>query len=133
MTKGYAKLNGLEEVIHEMEKILGETKVNSVVNKALKETGQVIEPEFKKAVSVYKDTGATVSSVVASGVRRDMAIPSVKLGFTSPRWQLVHLNEMGYAKNPHPRGFGVIRRFSTQLESIYPHLIEPKLKEGFKL
>lgn len=133
MTSGYAKLRGMENVIREMEKQLGEAKVNRIVNKALKETGKIIEPEFKSAVSVYKDTGATVSSVVTSGVRRDMAIPSIKLGFTSPRWQLVHLNEMGYAKNPSPRGYGVIRRFSNQLEGVYPQLLTPKLKEGFKL
>lgn len=133
MTRGYAKLRGLEEVVKNMEKKLGESKVNRVVNKALKETSEIIEPEFATAVSVYKDTGATVSSVVTSGVRRDMGIPGIKLGFTSPRWQLVHLNELGYSRKPSPRGYGVIRRFSSQLEGIYPHLIEPKIKEGFKL
>lgn len=133
MTRGYAKLKGFEELIRNMEKELGTEKVNRVVNKALKETSKTIEPQFKSAVSVYKDTGATVNSVVTSGVRRDMGIPGIKLGFTSPRWQLVHLQELGYSKNHSPRGFGVIRRFSSQLEGIYPHLIEPKIKEGFKL
>ncbi|MGQ9412206.1 hypothetical protein [Streptococcus pluranimalium] len=133
MTKAYAKLRGLEEVVKTMEKELGESKVNRVVNKALRETSEIIEPQFKSAVSVYKDTGATVNSVVTSGVRRDMGIPGIKLGFTSPRWQLVHLQELGYSKNRSPRGFGVIRRFSSHLEGIYPHLIEPKIKEGFKL
>ncbi|AXQ79426.1 hypothetical protein DDV21_010230 [Streptococcus chenjunshii] len=126
-----AKLKGYDELIRNMEKKLGPDKVKRAVNKSLRETSKLIEPDFKDAVSSYKDTGATVNAVVISGVKRDMGIPSIKLGFTSPRWNLVHLQELGYSRNPSPRGFGVIRRFSNELEGVYPKLIAEKLKEEF--
>lgn len=129
-----AELTGFDELLANMERRLGEAKVNRVVNKALRETVKEIEPDFKAAVSVYRDTGATVEAVTASGVSRAEGMAQVKLGFgkgSPTRWQLVHLNELGYAKNPSPRGFGVIRRFSDSLEGSYPEKIRVRLREGF--
>lgn len=115
-----------------LEKKLGPAKVNQVVNKALKEVGKEIEPDFKAALTVYKDTGETIESVVVSGVRRAEGVPMIKLGFgAGSRWRLVHLNEFGYAKKRTPRGLGVIRKFSTRLEGAYPSKIRRKIREGF--
>lgn len=133
MTSG-AKLVGVQSLLANMERKLGEGKVNRVVNKALRETAKEIEPDFKEVISGYRDTGATVEAVVVSGVSRASGVAQVKLGFGKghpTRWQLVHLNELGYAKNPSPRGFGVIRRFSDQLQTTYPERIQAHLKAGF--
>lgn len=129
-----ANLIGFEEVLAKMEEKLGEAKVRRVSNKALREVAKEIEPDFKEAISSYRDTGATVESITASGVSRASGVAQVKLGFGKwdpARWQLAHLNELGYAKNPSPRGFGVIRRFSEGLESTYPEKIKAHLQDGF--
>lgn len=129
-----ANLIGLEEVLAKMEEKLGEDKVRRVSNKALREVAKEIEPDFKEAISSYRDTGATVDAIVVSGVSRATGVAQIKLGFGKgdpTRWQLVHLNELGYAHNPSPRGFGVIRRFSEALESTYPEKIKAHLQDGF--
>lgn len=133
MTNG-AEITGIDEVLRNMEKQLGTNKVNRTVNKSLREVGRMIEPDFKEAIGVFKDTGETIDSVTVSGVRRSEGIPGIKIGFgAGSRWRLVHLNEFGYAKQRNPRGLGVIRRFSDELEGVYPKIIKEKLKiEGFK-
>ncbi|WP_367986221.1 hypothetical protein AB1F57_05235 [Streptococcus sp. ZY1909104] len=129
-----ANLVGFEEVLAKMEEKLGESKVRRVTNKALREVAKEIEPDFKEAISSYRDTGATVNAIVVSGVSRATGVAQIKLGFGKgepTRWQLVHLNELGYARNPNPRGFGVIRRFSEGLETTYPEKIKVHLQDGF--
>lgn len=128
------KITGIDELLTNMERELGEAKVNRVVNKALRETGQEILPDFKAELSSFRDTGETVDSATVSGVSRSSGVPTVKLGFgAGTRWRLVHLSELGYSKNPNPRGFGVIRRFAEKLEETYPTTIANKLRGGFKL
>ncbi|QGH04846.1 HK97 gp10 family phage protein [Streptococcus dysgalactiae] len=128
---GFANLKGIDEVLSNMEKKLGPAKVNRVVNKALKESGQELEPGLKSAVSVYINTGATVDSAVVSGVQREDGIPKVKLGFVAPRWNIVHLQELDYGWKHNKRGVGHIRRFADKLEGEYPTKIREKLRGGF--
>ena len=40
-----------------------------------------MEVTFKEAVSVYKRTGETVSSVTSGGVSNASGMPKIKLGF----------------------------------------------------
>lgn len=133
MTSG-ARLVGMDDVLAKLEEELGEEAVRRKTNKALRKTSKEIEPEFKEVISAYRDTGATVDTITVSGVSRASGGAQVKLGFGKghpSRWQLVHLNELGYAKNPNPRGFGVIRRFSERLEKEYPEKIRVHLKDSF--
>lgn len=124
-----ANLRGFDEVMRNIEAKLGDARVNRVVNKALRETAEELEPDFQRALGVYADTGATVRSTAVSGVKGGgLGAPNVHLGFTSPRWQLVHLNEMGYAKKRNPRGFGVIRRFGEMSRYKYQGTLMKKLK-----
>lgn len=123
-----AELKGVDELL---AKKLGSAKVNRVVNKALKEIGEELEPSFKAAISVYRKSGATVESAVVSGIKREEGIPKVKLGFQAPRWNIVHLQELDYGWKKNKRGVGVIRRYADALESTYPKKIEDRLKGGF--
>lgn len=136
MTSG-VKLNGVDELLRKMEQELGEAKVNRVVNKALRETGAELLPEFKKELEVFTDTGQTIEDATVSGVSRATGEGVVKLGFgKGSRWRLAHLNELGYSrlgKTYRPRGFGVIRGYAEKLEVKYPKLIANKLKGGFKI
>lgn len=128
-----AELKGIDELLANMEKELGSAKVNRAVNKALKEVGKELEPSFKSAISVYKRTGETVENAVVSGVKRTEGIPTIKLGFIAPRWRLVHLQELEYGWKKSRRGIGVIRRYSSVLEGIYPQRVQEKLKGEFKI
>lgn len=129
-----ARISGIDDILRAMEKELGDAKVTRIVNRSLKQTAQDIEPDFRSAIATYKDTGETVDSIVVSGILRSEGVPMVKLGFgAGSRWRLVHLNELGYAKNRNPRGLGVIRRFSAGLEDSFPEKIRVKLQDGFGL
>ncbi|MFL4425289.1 hypothetical protein QFE98_06900 [Streptococcus uberis] len=128
-----AELKGIDELLANMEKELGSAKVNRAVNKSLREIGKEFEPTLKEAVSVYQRTGATVESVVTSGIRRTEGIPTIRLGFTQPRSSLVHLQELEYGWKKSRRGIGVIRRYSSMLEGIYPQRVQEKLKGEFKI
>ena len=126
---GYARLDD-SEIFRNIEARLGDTKVRRSTNKVLKKSAKELEPEFKDAISAYKDTGATVDSAVTGGVAGSGdGVPIVKLGFTSPRWQLVHLNELGYAKKPNPRGFGVIRKFAEAKRESFKNKVAQGIRQ----
>lgn len=127
-----AELKGFEDIIRNLESRLGDPAVRRKVGTVLNETVEEFEPTFKRAIAVYSDTGKTVKAVVhgrASGI--SLGVPTVKLGFTSPRWSLVHLNEFGYAKKGNPKGFGVIRRFFEASKPVFKSKAGMKLKREF--
>lgn len=127
-----ANLKGFDDILRNIETRLGEPVVRRKVNKALKETVEEFESTFKRAMAVYADTGKTVGAVVHGNVTGTASgVPMVKLGFESPRWTLIHLNEFGYAKNGHPRGFGIMRRFFEGSEPVFKSKVGMKLKQEF--
>lgn len=125
-----ATLVGFEEVIRNLEAKLGDKKVRRSANKALKGAATETLEDFKGALGVYKDTGETISSATIGNVTGSFeGVPMVKLGFgAGSRWRLVHLSEFGYAKKAHPRGFGVIRRFSEANKEKFKYRLASKLK-----
>ena len=126
-----AELKGFDDVLRNLEMRLGDAKVKRATSRALKAAANETLEEFKGALQVYKDTGETIESAT---VGRVTGVPVIKIGFgAGSRWRLVHLNEFGYAKNAHPRGFGVIRRFSESNAQKYKYRIVNHLKiEGFR-
>lgn len=129
-----AKLRGFDDVLRNIEARLGDAKVKRATSHALKTVADETLEEFKGALQAYKDTGETIESATAGRVTGlATGVPVVKIGFgEGSRWRLVHLNEFGYGKNPHPRGFGVIRRFSEANAKTYKYRIASHLKiEGF--
>ncbi|WP_048688969.1 hypothetical protein [Streptococcus sp. 400_SSPC] len=125
-----ATLVGFEEVIRNLETKLGDEKVRRSANKALKGATTETLEDFKGALGVYKDTGETIASATVGNVTGSFeGVPMVKLGFgAGSRWRLVHLSEFGYAKKTHPRGFGVIRRFSEANKEKFKYRLASKLK-----
>lgn len=125
-----ATLVGFEEVIRNIEAKLGDEKVRWSANKALKGAATETLEDFKGALGVYKDTGETIASATVGNVTGSFeGVPMVKLGFgAGSRWRLVHLSEFGYAKKSHPRGFGVIRRFSEANKEKFKYRLASKLK-----
>lgn len=130
-----AELKGFDDVLRNLEMRLGDAKVKRATSRALKATANETLEEFKGALQVYKDTGETIESATVGRVTGlPVGVPVIKIGFgAGSRWRLVHLNEFGYAKNAHPRGFGVIRRFSEENVQKYKYRIASHLKiEGFR-
>lgn len=127
-----AELRGIDDVLRNLEARLGDTNVKRATSRALKAVANETLEEFKGALQVYKDTGETIESATAGRVTGLAAgVPIVKIGFgEGSRWRLVHLNEFGYAKNTHPRGFGVIRRFSEAHAKTYKYRVASHLKIG---
>ena len=123
-----AELKGFDDVLRNLEMHLGDAKVKRATSRALKATANETLEEFK-------DTGETIESATTGRVTGlPVGVPVIKIGFgEGSRWRLVHLNEFGYGKNPHPRGFGVIRRFSESNAQKYKYRIANHLKiEGFR-
>jgi hypothetical protein len=130
-----ANLKGFDDVLRNLEMHLGDTKVKRATSRALKAVANETLEEFKGALEVFKDTGETIESATVGRVTGlAVSVPVVKIGFgEGARWRLVHLNEFGYAKKAHPRGFGVIRRFSEANAQKYKYRIANQLKiEGFR-
>lgn len=130
-----AELRGIDDVLRNLEARLGDTKVKRATSQALKAVANETLEEFKGALQVFKDTGETIESATVGRVTGLAGgVPVVKIGFgEGSRWRLVHLNEFGYAKKSHPRGFGVIRRFSEANAQKYKYRIANHLKiEGFR-
>lgn len=130
-----ANLKGFDDVLRNLEMHLGDTKVKRATSRALKVVANETLEEFKGALEVFKDTGETIESATVGRVTGlAVSVPVVKIGFgEGSRWRLVHLNEFGYAKKAHPRGFGVIRRFSEANAQKYKYRIANQLKiEGFR-
>lgn len=130
-----ANLKGFDNILRNLEMHLGDTKVKRATSRALKAVANETLEEFKGALEVFKDTGETIESATVGRVTGlAVSVPVVKIGFgEGSRWRLVHLNEFGYAKKAHPRGFGVIRRFSEANAQKYKYRIANQLKiEGFR-
>ena len=130
-----ANLKGFDNILRNLELHLGDTKVKRATSRALKAVANETLEEFKGALEVFKDTGETIESATVGRVTGlAVSVPVVKIGFgEGSRWRLVHLNEFGYAKKAHPRGFGVIRRFSETNAQKYKYRIANQLKiEGFR-
>lgn len=130
-----ANLKGFDDILRNLEMHLGDTKVKRATSRALKAVANETLEEFKGALEVFKDTGETIESATVGRVTGlAVGVPIVKIGFgKGSRWRLVHLNEFGYAKKAHPRGFGVIRRFSEANAQKYKYRIANQLKiEGFR-
>ena len=125
MSSSGANLKGFDDVLRNLEMHLGDTKVKRATSRALKAVANETLEEFKGALEVFKDTGETIESATVGRVTGlAVSVPVVKIGFgEGSRWRLVHLNEFGYAKKAHPRGFGVIRRFSEANAQKYKYRI----------
>ncbi|WP_192944533.1 HK97-gp10 family putative phage morphogenesis protein [Ligilactobacillus agilis] len=108
-------ITGVDEILTKMEKKFGKTKTDKAERRALKVASTTMKYALKSGVSVYRDTGKTVSEVTASRPRRKAGELSVKVGWqgSGSRWRLIHLNEWGYTRNGktyHPRGLGAVQK-----------------------
>lgn len=98
-----AKVVGLDEVLSNLDKQYGKTKVNKATKEALEVSGRLAKVRLQQAMSKFQDTGRSRKEVVSGNVKTVNGIKKVKVGWSGDgagqRWRLVHLNEFGYS--PH--------------------------------
>lgn len=128
------EIRGLEELLKNMEDKLGERKVTRVVNKTLNEAGEEFKDGLAKAVSSYRDTGATEAEVVRGRSSKRGGNHTLRVGWAGPmkRYKLVHLNEFGYVRwgrRYNPRGMGVIRKYIDTSTGRYVLNVRKGLEE----
>lgn len=136
---GDFNLKGLDEVLRELDNRLGSSRVKRVVNKALRRAADEVEQDLVQMTYSFNRSGATTSQVVKGNVSwADYGIPKIKIGWRaagkgeSPRWNIEHLNEMGYSRDGRfyrPRGFGKLQDLIDTYESKYPEIAQKELEE----
>lgn len=131
------EIKGLDEVLKNMEDQLGDRKVTRIVNSTLNEAGEEFKDGLAKAVSPYRDTGATEEEVVRGRASRRGGAHSLRVGWAGPmkRYKLVHLNEFGYVRwgrRYNPRGMGVIRKYIDSSTGQYVSNVRKGLEEIMK-
>lgn len=117
-------VTGVEEIIKNIEAKLGKERTTRIVNKALRNSGDLVVDAVKAGVAHYADTGATVEEVVKGNVKNRSGKKTIDVGWRGDksRWRLVHLNEFGYTrwgKRYSPRGLGSIQKAYENSQKIY--------------
>ena len=93
---------GEQELYKKLDEKFGNKNAKKMMRTVLKKQQEVMVPAFKAATATYMDTGNTNDAGGAGMVRITNNGISATVGFTKhdpERWQLVHLNELGYS--PH--------------------------------
>jgi len=105
-------VEGMDDIIKNIEAKLGTARTTRVINKALKNYGNELKKDVEEAVSSYIDTGETHDTVIVSGVKKGPP-KRIEVGWgAGSRWRLVHLSEFGYTrfgKYVSPRGMGKLQ------------------------
>ncbi len=124
-----AEFKGIDEFLKNLETKLGESRVNRIVNKALKEIGVETAQELQAVGQKFVDP----DTIAASRVSRADGVPAVKVGWSGERWRVVHLNEFGFnhksGKFVRQGAFGIMRAFVKTQEADYPDKLRDKLGE----
>jgi len=127
-----SSVQGQAEILKNIEAKLGKNRVNRVVNKTLRTTGDEVVKIVKESVAYYRRTGATYDEVVKSNVKNSsLGIKHIDVGWRGDmnRWRLVHLNEFGYTrfgKYVRPRGMGAVQRGADKAKDT----VFKEMKEG---
>ena len=124
-----AELQGVDELLKNLESKLGEARVNRIANKALKEIGEEAAEELQAVGQKFVDP----DMIASSRVSRVDGVPAVKVGWVGGRWRVVHLNEFGFhhksGKFVRQGAYGVMRAYVVKQEASYPSKLRDKLGE----
>lgn len=125
-------VEGLDNILKNLEAKLGERRTTRVVNKALRSAGEKSQKIVEDATATYIRTGETNETVIASNIKKN-PYKSIEIGWgAGSRWRLVHLSEFGYTrygKYVRPRGMGQLRGAVDEIESTIVPEMQKELKE----
>lgn len=130
------EIKGMNEVLANLEKKLGDRALSKVSNQALNVAGRYMAVQLKSAVGAYRDTGATVNEITVGKAKKLGGVRKISIGWagdgSKQRWRLVHLNEFGYTRfgrSYNPRGFGKIQQAYKQSQSPMKELEKHELEK----
>lgn len=131
-------IKGIKELQSALENMLPARKSSSAINKAVNTGGDKVVENLQKALSEFKDTGASVEEVVRSNARANSLNDdrSLKVGWNGPksRKSFVHLQEFGYTKGGKKiktKGMGAIQRAINESEKDYFGIVYSELRRVF--
>lgn len=125
-------ITGLNELIRNLEKRLGQDRARQISDQALKDGAKVFVRELKLQFENFKDTGATIEEITVSEPMWLAGNRVIKVHWRGPkgRYRIIHLNEWGTVKNPNPRGKGAIARAMRNAENAYRNAIKRAIERG---
>lgn len=125
-------INGVDDILKNLESKLGEKRTTRVVNKALRKYGETLKKDVEEATASYMDTGETHDTVIVSNVKKGPP-KQVQVGWgQGSRWRLVHLSEFGYTRFGRyisPRGKGKLQAVADKTETTALQELRTDLEE----
>ncbi|USK43725.1 HK97-gp10 family putative phage morphogenesis protein [Cytobacillus oceanisediminis] len=125
-------ITGINALINELERRLGQNRMQEINDRALKEGAKVFVRELKLQFEHFKDTGASIDEITISEPMWVRGKRTIKVHWRGPkgRYRIIHLNEWGTVENPNPRGKGVIARALRNAEEEYRRVVRQALERG---
>lgn len=125
-------VEGMDDIIKNIEAKLGSARTTRVINKALKNYGNELKHDVQAAAETYMDTGETLDTVIVSNVKKGPP-KTIEVGWgQGSRWRLVHLSEFGYTrfgKYISPRGMGKLQGVVDKTEGSALQKLRSELEE----
>lgn len=122
-------LNGLDQIMKQLESKIGNRKMDKIIDKALIAGGEVIASELEKNFESFKDTGESIIEITVDPPRVLAGKKTVTIHWEGPedRWKIIHLNEYGTIKNPNPRGKGAVDRSLKSGREKYLQVVQSEI------
>lgn len=104
------EVKGIEKMMSDIEKQVGEKKMQKLGREALKNASQAFVDEIKREFESFKDKGYSIEEITVSRPKYVNGILTVTIHWKGEheRYRIIHLNEWGTVKNPNPKGKGKI-------------------------
>jgi HK97 gp10 family phage protein len=124
-------VKGLNKVLMDLEKQLGEKVVDHVANEALTLGAKEFAKELEKEFEGFKDTGESIEEITVGKYENIRGLRRVRVYWhgSAERYRIIHLNEWGTVQNPKPDGFGAIARAMDNSKAKYKKVTEDTVRK----
>ena len=130
------ELKGVDEVIAELERRLGQEAMQRISDEALKKGADLFVKVLKSSIgtSGRYAKGWTVADTTVSGPFDEGGVRTMKVHWNGPhgRYRIIHLNEWGTVRIPNPPRKGAIARARRTAEDAYREAIKQELINGLR-
>lgn len=128
------KVNGMNDVLRELDKLYGTSAQINTRKKAVKKGGDFMVKKLKSEMSSFSDTGLSVHETNLYGPNNDVGFTNAKINWqgATERYRIIHLNEYGHydraGKWVNTRGKGVIENTIKNNEGKYFNILKDEVK-----
>jgi HK97 gp10 family phage protein len=114
-------VKGLNKVLMDLEKQLGDKVVDKVAKEALNAGAKELVKELDKEFVKFKDTGASMEEITVGEYENIRGLRRIRVHWSGDkeRYRIIHLNEWGTVQNPKPDGFGAVARAMNNSKKSY--------------